>query len=64
MNIMWTPNKRLGLCGKINSGVDGVTPLSTFEIQMFLLRAVFNLVSKVISHSFCFGFTLLHSVIG
>ena len=38
MNIMWTPNKRRGLFGKINSGVDGVTPLSTFK-QMFLLIA-------------------------
>ena len=30
MNIMWTPNKKLGLSGKTNSGVVGVTHLSMF----------------------------------
>lgn len=31
MNTTWTPNRRPGLCGKINSGVDGVTTLSMYK---------------------------------
>ena len=35
MNTTWTPNKRPGLCGKINSGVDGVTTLSMYKTKFF-----------------------------
>lgn len=32
MNIMWTPNRKLGLCGKTNSGVVGDTHPSKSEV--------------------------------
>ena len=35
MNTTWTPNKRPGLCGKINSGVDGVTTPSMYKTKLF-----------------------------